>query len=291
MKTIAYIFIALVLISCGEQTTQVAQVEKETNIPNENDSLAAIKVVSPVNKKLHITGYVKVPPKSKLDVYSKTNGFIQDILVSPGQYVKKGQLLFTISSPEFPTLQMDYLSAKAELELYQKDLIRIQELYDAKSVSKKELEQATFNFKNSNARFNGNKALLETLGFSISAIDNGQIQHYLVINSQIEGYLTSLNANLGQSVGANQLLATVVNTQQMYLELLVPNTQINQLAIGDSLTFSIQKNNGNTENNTAIISTITNQIDMATGTVKVMAIFNLPNKLNLKEGQVVFVEI
>jgi membrane fusion protein, heavy metal efflux system len=291
MKTIVYLITFMTLMSCSEQESTTTSEQKETKSENTPDTLVKDEVGSPVKNSINITGYVKVPPKSMLDVYSKANGFIQDIAVTPGQFVKKGQLLFSITSPEFSKLQMDYLSSKAQLELHQKEMTRIQDLFDSKSVSKKELEQATFNFKNSQAQFEGNKSYLESLGFSLMNIDKGQLQKQVNIYAQIGGYLTSLTANLGQSVGANQLLATVVDTEQVYLELLVPSNQMNVLKMGDVLTFSTQQNVGITENNTAKISAITNQIDMTTGTVKVIALIDPSVKHTLKVGQVVFVKM
>ena len=65
---------------------------------------------------VNANGYTKLPPQNQADVSVHMTGIVKSINVIEGQYVKKGQVLATLESPEFAQLQEAYLTSKSNLE-------------------------------------------------------------------------------------------------------------------------------------------------------------------------------
>jgi len=89
----------------------------------------------------HLNGVIDVPPTSIASVSIPMGGYIQDINLIPGTFVKKGQLLATVKDPTYVQLQENYLAAKAKLGYLQQDLDRQKSLLTQEAVSKKSFQQ------------------------------------------------------------------------------------------------------------------------------------------------------
>src|SRR5687767_6010982 len=57
---------------------------------------------------LRANGVLKVPNQNKASINSVYNGVIKTLLVEAGSPVKKGQVIATISNPEFISVQEEY---------------------------------------------------------------------------------------------------------------------------------------------------------------------------------------
>ena len=65
---------------------------------------------------VNANGYTKLPPQNQADISVHLGGVVQTIKVIEGEFVKKGEVLATIESPEFAKLQEAYLTSKSNLE-------------------------------------------------------------------------------------------------------------------------------------------------------------------------------
>ena len=72
------------------------------------------------------TGKVAILANDMADVSSPLRGTVQQIVAHEGQFVKKGELLMVLTSPEIIAFQRDYLMAQSELFFLEKELERQQ---------------------------------------------------------------------------------------------------------------------------------------------------------------------
>jgi cobalt-zinc-cadmium efflux system membrane fusion protein len=77
-----------------------------------------------------------------IHVTSLGSGRVVDLRARLGDYVKKGQTLLVISSPDLASANADYQKAHADEELAQKALARNQELYSHGALAAKDMEEA-----------------------------------------------------------------------------------------------------------------------------------------------------
>ena len=80
-------------------------------------------------------------------VFPIVSGSVDKISVSLGDYVKRGQHLATISSTDINEYQVAYNVAKSNVEVAEKQLARMKELYDSMFASEKELADAQNEYK------------------------------------------------------------------------------------------------------------------------------------------------
>ena len=104
---------------------KLANVETR-ELPNQ---VAANGTVNPdVSRTIHVT--------------SMGSGRVVDLKVRLGDYVNKGQLLMTVSSPDLAGAMAEYQKARADEDLARRALDRAQVLYDRGALAAKELETA-----------------------------------------------------------------------------------------------------------------------------------------------------
>ncbi len=149
-----------------------------------------------------------------VQVFARVNGYLQKRAYTEGQFVTKGQTLFTIDPSD---LRNSLESAKAAYELASATYInakavlnRIKPLAQANAASQQELDSATANERNSAAALMGAKASLEQAKLNLS---------YTTVTSPISGFVDKSKMDVGTYVaaGANGLLTTVYQTDPMYV--------------------------------------------------------------------------
>lgn len=149
-----------------------------------------------------------------VQVFARVNGYLQKRAYTEGQFVTKGQTLFTIDPSD---LKNSLESAKAAYELASATytnakavLNRIKPLAQANAASQQELDSATANERNSAAALMGAKASLEQAKLNLS---------YTTVTSPISGFVDKSKMDVGTYVaaGANGLLTTVYQTDPMYV--------------------------------------------------------------------------
>ena len=95
-----------------------------------------------VNDELHVNGVITPDVNRSVPVVSLGGGRVVDIKVKLGDYVKKGQTLLLINSPDLSQAFSDYQKFKADEQLAAKQLARAQLLYDKGAISLANLETA-----------------------------------------------------------------------------------------------------------------------------------------------------
>jgi membrane fusion protein, heavy metal efflux system len=110
------------------------------------DQLAHIKIAS-VEKSnfprvLRFTGSVAYNAFKTTPVFSPVGGPVQEILVTPGQVVKAGQPLLTVTSPDYSVARSAYIKAKSVFLLADKNYDRAKDLYEHKAIAERDLQQA-----------------------------------------------------------------------------------------------------------------------------------------------------
>ena len=81
-----------------------------------------------------------------VEVKPKVEGFVEDVLVDEGEHVKKGQVLFKLSSAELyeevKEAQANYKQVQAELKMAEVEADRVKRLVEKDIISPIRLEQA-----------------------------------------------------------------------------------------------------------------------------------------------------
>ncbi|HTU33066.1 MAG TPA: efflux RND transporter periplasmic adaptor subunit [Candidatus Acidoferrum sp.] len=146
---------ALILSGCGSAGSgtgmtsfSARQSASETpqlfNIPPEQMSHVQIVTVEPgkLTRVLRLTGSVAFNAFKTTPVITQVGGPVSRILVVPGEFVREGQPLLEVSSPDYSLLLASYLKARDTLRVATENYKRAQDLYAHKAIAERDLLQA-----------------------------------------------------------------------------------------------------------------------------------------------------
>jgi cobalt-zinc-cadmium efflux system membrane fusion protein len=102
-------------------------------------------------EKLNVTGAVFPDIAREVPVISLANGRVVDIKTRLDDNVKKGQLLFSVQSPDISNAFDAFIKAAADEQLANKAYVRAQDLYQHGAISQSMLEQAEDSEKDAKA--------------------------------------------------------------------------------------------------------------------------------------------
>ena len=135
-------------ISCGNDT-QAAPTKTEVTLdPNlfevdhpEHFRLAQVETRQ-LPTEIRANGSITPDVNRTIHVTSMGSGRVIDLKVRLGDFVRKGQTLLVISSPDLASANADYQKARADEELSRKALDRAQLLYSRGALAEKDLQLA-----------------------------------------------------------------------------------------------------------------------------------------------------
>lgn len=149
-----------------------------------------------------------VKPLNAVDVKTQVSGTIENVAFTDGQYVKEGDVLFTIEQDRYQanvsSAKASVTKAEADLKQVQNDYARQKELYRDKIISTADLEKAESKTAQAKAAVEQAKAALE-----LAEID---LKH-TVIKAPIDGRIGQVLITKGNYVDlSTPALARIVQT-------------------------------------------------------------------------------
>jgi membrane fusion protein, heavy metal efflux system len=136
-----------------------------------------------------------------VQVFSQYPGKIIKAFYNVGDDVKRGDILFTIASPDLLQAESTLLAAAGVLELQRKTLARVTNLSKQGGMAQREVDQATSDQQTAEGSFKAAKDAVRIFGKSDAEIDqvlvNRKVESTLVVPSPISGRIVTRNAAPG----------------------------------------------------------------------------------------------
>ncbi len=196
----------------------------------------------PFNEIITSNGVFDVPPKNKATVSCYFGGSVKSIELLSGEYVKKGQVLFTLENPDYVQIQQDYLVAKGELAYFKADYERQKELVKDKVTSQKKYLKAESDYTVMQVNLESlrKKLILMNIDPKTLRIDN--LRTTIQIYSPINGYVTDVTISRGSFLNPSEKAISIVDTDHLHLELNIFEKDLAKVEIGQAINFRIQGN-------------------------------------------------
>ncbi len=235
-----------------------------------------------LSRTLNVNGVIAVPPGDFATLCSPLGGFIKSSNLLPGNPVVKGQTLAIIDNQEFVDVQENYLESKARLEYAEAEFRRHSDLYKEDVYSEMNLQQVTADYKSLRAQVAALEQRIALIGLDPTGITEDNITRSIALRSPINGYIKTVNVNIGKSISATDILFEIVNNENLFLELTLFEKDANQVNKGQKIRFFI---NNESEEHEALIYQTGRSVD-SDKTYKVYATIMKPCK-NLLSGMYV----
>ena len=204
LRNLGFILIALAFFSCSNkpQGGTAGQVKEYPVI-----------AVSPQSTQLFKDYPTKLEGQQTVEIRSRITGYIEQILVDEGSFVKKGQVLFRLNSND---IQATVRSAEAQVKVAESDinsarinLEKTKPLVEKNIISKFDLESVESVLKSKEAQLAQANANLQNAKANLQ---------YTLITSPAEGTIGTFPFRVGSLVSSATVepLTTVSNTVKMY---------------------------------------------------------------------------
>jgi len=240
---------ALVFISCSSKPKDAVKQDGETlpdsivELSADQFKVAGVEFGAVVPKNLSTTlkvnGLITVSPKDFASVCAPLGGFVKNTEFVQGSPVKIGQTLAIMENPSFIELQQNWLESKSRLEYAEGEYKRHKELFEDDVYSAKNLQEVTANYKSLKAQVNAIGQKLSLIGINANQLKDDNISSTVSVNSPISGYVKAVNVNIGKFVGPEEVMFEIVNTANLTIELTLFEKDINKVAIGQKLSFTL----------------------------------------------------
>ncbi|MBD3629662.1 efflux RND transporter periplasmic adaptor subunit [Cyclobacterium sp.] len=184
-------------------------------------------------------GFIDSPPQYKASINAFITVFVEKIHFIVGDRVAKGQVVITASSPDYVSLQQQYLEILNHHASLKSDFERKQALREDNISSQKEFEEARAAFQTAQAKKSALESNLQLMGTDIPSLEQGTIQSKVFVKSPISGKISALQTSVGQHSAPHEVLMEVINAEHLHVEMKVLEQDITKLREGQAVVFTL----------------------------------------------------
>ena len=230
------------IYSCKNKSSEVVQPETglieiaKTQFESEKMEFGEAKMAS-FTELVHFTGNIVPSVTGQAQISLPARGLIMRINCSPGKEISKGAVMFEVSGNEFIDMQKDYAESVALLKRLKTEYDRQKELTTDNIVAKKDFIQAESMYNIELAKCNALKIKIQLIGLDAARIETGQFYNSFTVKAPVKGYITSINANIGQYIEPQQIIAEIVDPSTFRARLSVFDKDINKVQAGQDVVF------------------------------------------------------
>jgi cobalt-zinc-cadmium efflux system membrane fusion protein len=246
MKNIIIVFGIFFLIACGSKKATEESTQKPTAIEGDIATLTDAQLAlaqlelgkverRSISKVVKLNGKIDVPPQNLISVSMPLGGYLKSTKLLPGMHINKGELIAIMEDQQYIQIQQDYLTTKNKLEFAKAEYIRQKELNASKATSDKLFQQTEMEYKSLLITLSALSEKLKLINISTQKLTENTISNNVKIYSQISGFVSKVNVNIGKYVNPTDVLFELINPSDFHLNLKVFEKDIDKLAIGQKL--------------------------------------------------------
>ena len=214
---------------------------REIVITREQFESSGMKLGDPVpmmfTKMISANGYIVASPSGWVKISTLIPGRVKQIRLSVGDYIKKGQLLFTLESNEIILLQQEYAEAFNQLNSLKASYERQKALSEEQITSQKDFINAESDYRSLLSKAEGLKARLRMINIDPLQVQKGTIIPVASIYSPIQGFVTKQDLVLGQFIEPQATVIEVIDINQLQLNLHVFENDLKDMVIGQQVLY------------------------------------------------------
>jgi len=189
-------------------------------------------------------GVLSVPNQNKAFVTSVNSGVIKTLLIQPGDFVRKGQVVATIVNPDVAGLQQQLQTVNAQISLNEIEYNRQKELVAGNAAPLKNVQRVQTELATLKATRNSLEKQLTIMGISTKSVNSGNIITTINITAPISGTVSNVSAQIGSDVSPSTPIASIVNNALLHLDLFVFEKDLPKVHDKQTIHFILTNNPG-----------------------------------------------
>jgi cobalt-zinc-cadmium efflux system membrane fusion protein len=265
-----------------EEIVLTPETIKQAGIEIGEVSLRPLKIES------SFPGKVSVNETKLAHVGPRIAGRAVEVYANLGEFVKKGQPLAVIDSPELGEAQSQYLKAKTNLQVAEKSYERAKVVLEGKAISAGEFQRREGEYLSSRAEAKAAEDRLHLLGMTeneLSAIGKGHtISSKVAIYAPVSGTVIERHLTLGEVVEPVKPLFVIADLSNLWVIADIPENDVSKIGKGQMV--SVIASSYPDKEFTGSVTYISDTVDPATRSVKIRAeVTNPPSPPFVKGGQ------
>ncbi|WP_312363737.1 efflux RND transporter periplasmic adaptor subunit [Sphingobacterium sp.] len=191
---------------------------------------------------LKANGILSVPNNNKANATALYGGVVKTLNVQLGDNVRKGQVIATITNPQFVQLQEEYVSLASKITLAEQEMARQQELNEGNAGARKNLQAATAEFNNLRARKASLQQQIQLMGINPNNVNLSNMRTSLAVTSPINGTVSNVFAKIGSYVDVSSPVIEIVDNSLLHLDLQVFEKDLPLVKVGQLIHFQLTNN-------------------------------------------------
>lgn len=244
---------ALLLAGCGHHAKAAAPAFTATTtaaaanvhpslftVPRNQWGHLRVVTIAPttITRTLQLPGTVEYNQFRTTPVLTPVSGPVGRILAVPGEWVRAGQPLLEVRSPDYSGARAAYLKAKAAAQLARENERRAQDLYEHHAIAQQALEQAQASQAQADAALQNAIAALHVLGITDPARVSGQASPVLPVVAPIAGMVVARDVAPGQLVSAGSQVFTISDMGSVWVQVHVYERQLGVIGVGQPVAIT-----------------------------------------------------
>ena len=246
MKNLS-IFIGILILSASckneEQPIEIQGNANKITVTNEQFSSSKMEVGIPqehtFEQTVHASGKIDVPPQHKAQVTTFVEGYVKSTNLLVGNYVKKGAIIATLNCSECIDIQKEYSAVAEQITYLKSEFERQKTLFDEKITSQKNYLKAESDYKQAKGIYNSLRQKLQLLNINPDNVRKGKITSNISLFAPISGTISVMNAEIGKYFASSDLVAEIIETNHLHIELEVFEKDILKINEGQIIKFTL----------------------------------------------------
>lgn len=267
-KVVCILFSAVLLSGCSSKRQATASSPPLTPV----NVVEAVKADVPY----YVEGIGQLVPFKQVNISPQVNGMITQVLFHDGDFVKQGQLLFTIDPRPFEAALLQAIGSlaidQAGLVFAKRQIERYTELYKKDYYSASNFDQLITNEKSLEGSIERDQGAIALAKLNIE---------YSYIKAPMDGIIGIHQLDPGNiAIGENsQLLVTLVQASPIYAEFSIPESNLNEVRKFQNIApLKVESYFQNQTENPleGVLYVINNTVNVGTGMIVMRAL--IPNE-------------
>lgn len=205
-----------------------------------------------VTRSVQLSGLMQPVRQSLLT--AEVEGRVEEVMVRAGERVAAGQVLARMDTRDLGNRlaqqRANLAASRAQLELAQKNFDRNQELLARNFISATTVDNSRSTLEAARETLKANEALVALAS---------QAQDKAVIRAPLAGVVAERSIEVGQHVGLNARLFSIVDLSKLEFAASVPVTQVAAISIGQEVTLAVEGMSGSVTGKVERISPVADQ--------------------------------